>query len=137
MSVREISLTEGKYVITVSALKQSVDEPSAMAPYLGANCIVTATNDDIFITLTFNNHQVITGFQVEKNEKEFVPSIDRHVNMDENIRYEIFQLNQLQTIINARVQYKVEHEGQSFTGDEQLRLQFDHQSLKNLEHIDF
>jgi len=132
-----INVDEGKYVIQVKAMKSSADDPSAMAPYLSNNCIVTNVSGQYFVTLMILEEQIITGFQLKNKADEYINCIEQHRDEEATTRYEIFQLEQLQTIHHARVQYKVNHEGNAFEGDEELRLFFDVESIQHVDDIDF
>src|SRR5699024_2005047 len=137
MDRKPIDLKEGKYVIQVEAMKKSEDETSAMSPYLSNNTILTKLSSQFYVTLMLNEEQTITGLQIKNKHDEYTNSIDQHIDTASNTRYEIFQLDEFQTILNARVQYKVEHDGKTFEGDEELRLVFDAQSSQNVDDIDF
>ncbi|HLR71462.1 MAG TPA: NEAT domain-containing protein [Pseudogracilibacillus sp.] len=137
MDRKPIDLKEGKYVIQVEAMKKSEDETSAMSPYLSNNTILTKLSSQFYVTLMLNEEQTITGLQIKNKHDEYTNSIDQHIDTASNTRYEIFQLDEFQTILNARVQYKVEHDGKTFEGDEELRLVFDAQSIQNVDDIDF
>lgn len=136
MKYKKIPLDEGKYVIQVEALKIDKDEPSAMAPYLSNNSIVTKEAEKTFLTLMLLEEHIITKFQIQIEQDDFITCVNTHKDESSQTRYEIFQLNQLQTIHQARVQYEVEHEGQTFSGDEILRLSFDADSIQDTADLD-
>lgn len=133
MKQTDIDIEEGKYAIGVETLKQDIDEPSAMANYLSKMAIVTRQDNFLTLSLLLQNQKTITGFQVESQTGEWVEAIEKQVDDEMDRRFEMFELAHLTSIINVRVQYEVEHEGQSFEGDEALRLSFDEESLEKLE----
>ena len=133
MSENIIQIEEGKYAIGLQALKKDVDEPSAMANYLSQMAVVTKQESYFTLSLLLQSQQTITGFQIEDEDGAFVEAIERQIDNAMDRRCEMFEMKQLPTILNARVQYEVEHEGKSFSGDEILRLSFMEDSLKPLE----
>lgn len=133
MSENIIQIEEGKYAIGLQALKKDVDEPSAMANYLSQMAVVTKQESYFTLSLLLQSQQTITGFQIEDEDGAFVEAIERQIDNGMDRRYEMFEMKQLPAILNARVQYEVEHEGKSFSGDEILRLSFMEDSLKPLE----
>lgn len=137
MENNSITVDEGKFVVQVQALKQSEDEPSAMAPYISKNSIITNEQGNLFLTLMFTEQHIITGFQIKNNAGEFVSCVNAHIDTKTNARYENFTLDTLQPIHDARVQYKVDYDGSTFEGDETLRLSFDRDSVLNVEKIKF
>lgn len=119
-----INLDQGKYVMRIQALQKDSDEPSVMADYLSESAIVTNEEGSFFLTLMLMEQQVVTGFQVENKE-----AIEKQVNEETNNRFELFELEQLSTILSVRVQYEIEYEGQEIKGDEALRLSIDEESI--------
>src|SRR5690625_1303548 len=128
-----MNLENGKYAISLQALKKNKEETSAMAEYLSNFAVVTKQNENLKLSLLLYNQQIITGLQIENHEGEFTESIAKQVDEEKNWRYEMFELNNLPSNLNARVQYEVEHEGKSFKGDEVLRLSF---ATDNIEKLD-
>lgn len=137
MENKAINVDEGKYVIQVTAMKKAEDEPSAMAPYLSNNSIITNVSGQYFVTLMILEEQIITRFQLKNKTDEYINCIEQHKDKEAATRYEIFQLEEFQTIHDARVQYKVNNNGNVFEGDEELRLFFDANSIQNVDNIDF
>lgn len=137
MKNKKISIDEGKYVVQVKTMKKTEAEPSAMAPYLSNNSIVTKVSGQYFLTLMILEEQIITGFQLKNKADEYVNSMENHRDEESSTRYEIFQLEDFRTIHDARVQYKIDHDGKTFEGDEELRLFFDSDSVQNVDEIDF
>lgn len=137
MENKLIELHDGKYVVEVQAIKKDSTETSAMAPYLANNAIITKEAGQNFVTLVINEEEVVKGLQVKSSDNTFKDSINNQVNQDENIRYEIFHLEQIQTILPARVQYKVNYEGDIIEGDEELRLFINDDTIQNVEDMEF
>lgn len=132
-----IQVGEGKYVIQVETLKKDTDEPSAMANYLSEAAILTNEGGALYATFMFKNHEVVTGFQVKNDAGEFVQATDEQVNEEDNTRFEIFQLGQLTSELHVRVQYEIEHDGQTMKGDEAFRLSFDESSLERVDDLEW
>src|SRR5690625_6287211 len=120
-----IHVEEGRYVIHVRTLQEDKDEPSAMAGYLSESAIITNLNGSLSLTLMLKDHQTITGFQVENQE-----AIEKQVNDETNMRFEMFELDRLPAYLPVRVQYEVEYGGKEIKSDEALRLYFDEASLE-------
>ena len=121
---RTIHVDQGKYTIDVHALKKESAEPSAMAGYLSKTAMVTNQDDSLFLTVTLKKSNMITGFQIEGQDGKKLKAIDKHVNEETGVRYELFQLDELVAPLLAHVQYEAEFEGQKINGDEELRLEF-------------
>lgn len=128
-----INLDEGKYAIGVQTLQKDAEEPSAMANYLSQMAIVTNQDGALTLSLLLQEQKTITGFQVENQTGELVEAIERQVDEEADRRFEMFELEHLSTILNVRVQYEIEHDGQNFKGDEALRLAFDEASIEKLD----
>lgn len=128
-----INLDEGKYAIGVQTLQKDAEEPSAMANYLSQMAIVTNQDGALTLSLLLQEQKTITGFQVENQAGELVEAIERQVDEEADRRFEMFELEHLSTILNVRVQYEIEHDGQNFKGDEALRLAFDEASIEKLD----
>ena len=137
MENKLIELNDGKYVVEVQAIKKDSTETSAMAPYLANNAIITKEAGQNFVTLVINEEEVVKGLQVKSSDNTFKNSINNQVNQDENVRYEIFHLEQIQTILPARVQYKINYEGNIIEGDEELRLFINDDTIQNVEDMEF
>lgn len=128
-----IHIDEGKYAIGVQTLQKESDEPSAMAGYLSHSAIVTKQDGSFTLSVMFKGQKTITGFQVENQAGEFMEAVEMQVNEETDMRFEMFELDLLTAVMNVRVQYEVDHDGQKFKGDEALRLVFDEDSLDKLE----
>lgn len=133
MGKMEIKIEEGKYAIGVETLQKDTDEPSAMANYLSKMAIVTRQDDFLTLSLLLQSQKTIIGFQVENQAGELIEAIEQQVDDEMDRRFEMFELDHLTSIVNVRVQYEVDHEGQKFKGDEALRLQFNEESLEKLD----
>lgn len=132
MNENMIQIQEGKYAIGLQTLKKDADEPSAMANYLSQMAVVTKEDAFFTLSLLLQSQETITGFQIERDENEFVDAIERQVDTEAGRRYEMFEIQALPAILRARVQYEVTHEGKHFTGDEILRLAFKEDSLEKI-----
>ncbi|HZW68257.1 MAG TPA: NEAT domain-containing protein [Pseudogracilibacillus sp.] len=137
MENKTIPIDEGKFVVQVQALKQNKDEASAMAPYISKNSIITNEQGKLFLSLMFTEQDIITGFQIKNKQGEFIPCVNAHTDTETNARYENFSLDALKDFHDARVQYKVNQDGNIFEGDETLRLFFDRDSVLNVNKIKF
>lgn len=135
MEKKLIDLQEGKYIIRMKAVKSDSSAVSAMDPYVANNCVITKTNHQTFITLQIKEHEVVKVLQLIKEDGAYIDSLDQHIDYDSNIRYEIFPVESLQTLISARVQYKVPHGESFFEGDETLRLYFDETTLQSTDEL--
>lgn len=133
MGKTDINIEEGKYAIGVETLQKDTDEPSAMANYLSKIAIVTRQDDILRLSLLLQSQKTITGFQVENQAGELAEAIEKKVDDEMDRRFEMFELEHLPSILNVRVQYEVDHEGQKFKGDEALRLNFNEESLEKLD----
>src|SRR5690625_3156784 len=96
-----IQLDDGKYVVTVQALKKNEDEKSAMAPYLSETAIVTVLEGKTYVTLMLKEQQVVTDFQIALDEEAFISNIDYQINEELNSRYEMFELEELKGTLLA------------------------------------
>ena len=128
-----INIEEGKYAIGVQTLKKDENEASAMANYLSQKAIVTKQDEFFTLSLLLQSQTTITGFQIENEADEFVEATESQIDEETDRRFEMFELEHLPSILNVRVQYEVDHEGQKFKGDEALRLNFNEESLEKLD----
>ena len=137
MENEPIHLNEGKYVIPVEAIKKDSDELSAMAPLLDKNSLITKQSNFLFIALIIRDEHVITGLQLKNESGIWVEAKEKQTDEQSNIRYEVFDIGTLHHMIDARVQYEVEQNGQTFSGDEELRLKLDANELRDVDTIDW
>lgn len=126
------ALTEGKYIINFRVLHKELDQASTMANYIADSAIVTKGADYITITLMLIDSQTILGFQIDDNE-EWVEAINQKVKDEDNRRYELFELSNIDEMMTARVQYELGFEGRIIKGDEEIRLEFDIDGLEAIE----
>src|SRR5690625_550412 len=98
-----IHVEEGRNVIHVRTLQEDKDEPSTMAGYISESSIITNLNGSLSLTVMLKDHQTITGIQVEMQEE-----IEKQVNDEINMLYEMFELDRLHAYLPVRVQYEVE-----------------------------
>src|SRR5690625_7075381 len=73
-----------------------------MQPYLSHHAILTKEKENIFLTLMIQEQKVITGLQVIGETRKAITSFERQVDEESEIRYEIFQLPQLFTLIDRK-----------------------------------
>src|SRR5690625_7877843 len=123
-----IHVEEGRYENHVRTQQEDKDEPSAMAGNLSESAIITNLKGSLSLTLMLKEHQTNTGCQVE-NQK----AIEKQVNDETNMRFEMFELDRLPAYLPVRVQYEVEYGGKEIKGDEALRLYFDEASLEDAD----
>lgn len=133
MVASTIQLENGRYSIQLQTLKKDEDELSAMANYLSQVAVVTKQDDLLVLSLLFQSEQTITGFQIERQDGEFIEAIEKQVDEEMERRSEAFELDALPKNLFARVQYEVEHEENTFKGDEILRLVFAEESLEKVD----
>ncbi|WP_077319532.1 NEAT domain-containing protein [Virgibacillus proomii] len=119
-----IEVDDGNYTIEVAALHAKEDKPSGMSRYIDKTASLSVKDGKTHLTLTLNDHRTITAFQIDGKEP-----VEENINEAENWRKVTYELNQLATILNANVQYKVG----SHKGDQPLRLSFNQNSLKEVE----
>src|SRR5690625_7334259 len=118
MEQKEIKLDEGKFAIGVETLQKDSDEPSAMANYLSKIAIVTRQDGVLRLSLLLQSQTTITGIQAEKQAGELVEAVAKTVDDAMERRFEMIALEHLPSILNVRVQYEVDHEGQTMKGAE-------------------
>src|SRR5699024_2038750 len=83
-----------------------------------------------FLTLTINDHKTVTGFQVD-NAVELIQPTEEKINEAANTRAVTYELDDLLSIIDARVQYTVG----THSGDQPLRLAFNEDSLQAVDEV--
>ncbi|WP_060678786.1 NEAT domain-containing protein [Virgibacillus halodenitrificans] len=127
-----INVDEGKYAITIQAMKKNEDEPSAMANFLSESAIIKNQEGSLSLIITLLDAKTITGFQVENQAGEQIHAFDKQLDEEANTRDETFEIDQLTTSIVARVQYEATYQGQKIQGDEEIRLIFDEESLEKM-----
>lgn len=124
------NLANGKYQVEIDVLKQDVDEASMMGSYLSKVALITKTDEEMTLSLLFQSQDTVKGFQIETSEGTFSEAIDQHIIEEKDYRFELFMINSLPEVLNARVQYEAMHEGKVFKGDEPLRITFDLDSMQ-------
>lgn len=125
------SLAKGKYKIDFKVMHKNQDEASVMANYLATSAIITKETDLLTMTLMLLDHETVLGFQIEI-DGEWVEAINFQVDDEVNRRYELYELTELREMMNARVQYEVEHEERMIKSDEEIRIKFDQNSLESV-----
>lgn len=126
------ALTEGKYIIRLKALHKELDETSEVANYFATTAIITKETNLLTMTLMMVYHETILGLQIE-DEGEWLEATEQTIDEDLNRRYELFELTSLSDIMTARVQYELGFEGRVIKSDEEVRLEFDTDSLEKVE----
>jgi len=116
-----IDLKDGNYTIGFAALHATEEKASAMAKYLDNPAKLSVKGGKYNLTITINDHKTVTGFQVEGEQPAKV-----NPNEAANTREATFELDSLQAMMNAQVQYTVG----AHNGDQPLRLSFDKDSVK-------
>lgn len=118
-------LEDGFYTLKSSYLKEENDENSAMGSYLHDTVFFNVHDDKIEVTITVNEHETVTKFQVEgKNATE--------AKLDGDKRYETFVINNDLSNVNAYVEYQAPFNGDVFKGDADFRISFDEESVKEV-----
>ena len=123
-----LDIVDGDYTIDVEALHAEEDKASGMARYIDKAAYLSVKDGKTLLTLTLTDHKTVTGFQVEKAGKLIQPK-DEKVNEENNTREVTYELDELLSIVNARVQYTVG----THNGDQPLRLAFNKDSLLEKE----
>src|SRR5699024_9916656 len=109
-----IHLDDGYYTINASYLKTDSDESSSMGKYLDGTVFLTVKDGNVLPTITINGNETVTKLQVAgKNAIE--------KNVDGDVRYETFKLGNLNTVLDAYVEYQAG----SYKGDAEFRISFD------------
>ncbi|MBD8004169.1 NEAT domain-containing protein, partial [Bacillus norwichensis] len=115
-----ITPEDGNYTIDLNALHATEDKASGMAKYIEKTGSLAVKGGKTLLTLTLTDHKVVTGFQVEGKQP-----VKEEVDEANNTRSVTYELEQLSTMMNARVQYTVG----AHNGDQPLRLQFNKDSI--------
>lgn len=130
------ALEDGKYVVEIQAIKKDSDETSAMDPYLARHAIISKEAEKTYLTIMIQEANIVTDFKLEDKQGNLVNCLEQKIDEAKNNRYEIFEFYPSTSALQARVQYEVDHEGSTFKGDEQFRLLFDLDSIKNIKDFD-
>ncbi|MFS0645831.1 NEAT domain-containing protein [Siminovitchia sp. 179-K 8D1 HS] len=115
-----ITLEDGNYTIDLEALHAKEDKPSGMARYIDKTASLAVKGGKTLLTLTLTDHKTVTGFQVEGKQP-----VKEEADETKNTRTVTYELDQLTTMMDARVQYTVG----AHNGDQPLRLQFNKDSI--------
>lgn len=124
----EIELKDGHYTIEFQALHAEEDKNSAIERYLNNPTKLSVKDGKVFVTITINDHQTVTGFQLENNGKLIEPT-DIKADESSNTREVTYELDKLLNFVKAQVQYKVGN----YNGNQSLRLAFKEETLQKLE----
>lgn len=125
------TLTEGKYVVDLKTLRKDSDELSVMGNYLAGSAIITKEADFISMTLLILDNQIVLGLQLEGNNG-WEEAEEHRIDDETNRRYELFDLEALSDVINARVQYEYPQEGKIMKADEEFRIVIDQESIESV-----
>jgi len=118
-----IKLDKGYYTIDASYLRDDNDNKSSMANYLESPVFLEVKDGKVFATITISEDETVTKMQVEgKNAVNKV--------VDGKKRHETFELDQLDSIINAYVEYQAPFQGDVFEGNADFRISFDKDSVE-------
>src|SRR5699024_1420538 len=118
-----IKLDKGYYTIDASYLRDDNDNKSSMANYLESPVFLEVKDGKVFATITISEDETVTKMQVEgKNAVNKV--------VDGKKRHETFELDQLDSIINAYVEYQAPFQGDVFEGNANFRISFDKDSVE-------
>lgn len=124
-----IKLEKGYYTINVAYLKNDSDEKSSMGSYLKDSAFLSVKDGKVHVTLTVNDDETVTKLQV--NEKSAVEQ-----KVEDNIRYETFELVDLSSKLDAYVEYQAPYQGEIFEGHADFRVSFDEGSLSKANASD-
>src|SRR5699024_2033668 len=117
-----IKLNDVHYTINASYLKADSDDTSSMGSYLNDSVFLTVKDVKVNATITINEDETVTKLQVDG--KEAVEQV-----VDGEKRYETFELNQLDSLLNAYVEYQAPFQGSIFERSEEhtseLQSRFD------------
>src|SRR5699024_4403676 len=118
-----IDLDKGYYTIDASYLRDDNDNKSSMASYLESPVFLEVKDGKVLVTITISEDETVTKMQVEgKNAVNKV--------VDGKKRHETFELDQLDSIINAYVEYQAPFQGDVFEGNANFRISFDKDSVE-------
>ncbi|MBU5467578.1 NEAT domain-containing protein [Virgibacillus sp. MSJ-26] len=118
-----IKLDKGYYTIDTSYLRDDNDDKSSMASYLESPVFLEVKDGKVLATITISEDETVTKMQVEgKNAVNKV--------VDGKKRHETFELDQLDSIINAYVEYQAPFQGDVFKGNAEFRISFDKDSVE-------
>jgi len=121
-----IPLDNGSYTIDVSYLKVEEDSESAMASYLDSSVSLEVKDGKVYTTFLINDNEAVTKLQVNGNN-----AVDQV--KEGNQREETFEFNQLDSILDAYVEYQAPYQGSTFKGNADFRVSFDADSLVKVE----
>lgn len=121
-----ITLDNGFYTIDVSYLKVEEDSQSAMASYLDSSVSLEVKEGKVYTTFLINDDEAVTKLQVKGNN-----AVEQVI--DGKQRQETFEFNQLDSILNAYVEYQAPYQGSTFKGNADFRVAFDADSLVKVE----
>jgi len=121
------ALKDGAYTIDYKALHEEEDKASSMTRYIETPATLSVKDGKNLVTLTLNNNEQITAFQVEQAGK-FVDTTVVKTDVAANIRVVEFEVADLSTIINSK--FTVFVAAANHVGNYTVRLAFDKESAK-------
>lgn len=124
-----IELDSGHYTIDASYLKSDGDDASAMGRYLDPSIFLDVQDEKVNATITINEDETVTKLQLDG--KDAVESV-----VDGEQRYETFELEQLDSILDAYVEYQAPSKGSVYEGQADFRVSFNTDSLIEADATD-
>src|SRR5699024_9647565 len=112
-----------------SYLKADSDDTSSMGSYLNNSVFLTVKDGKVNATITINEDETVTKLQVDG--KDAVEKV-----VDGEKRYETFELDQLDSLLNAYVEYQAPFQGSVFEGNADFRISFDEGSVTDSQRSD-
>jgi len=122
-----VALKDGVYTIDYKALHEEEDKESSMTKYIEKPATLSVKDGKNLVTMTLNNNEQITAFQVEQAGK-FVDTTVVKTDVAANIRVVEFEVADLSTIINSK--FTVFVAAANHVGNYTVRLAFDKESAK-------
>ena len=122
-------LEDGEYTINFRVLHATKFEKSTMAGYVKAPALLSVKDGKNTVTFTLTDHESIEDFKVEQNGSL---SSAKVVNVNEaaNERDVSFEVDNLNTTVNANVEVHVNMDNLNYTGKYDVRLAFEVNSIE-------
>jgi len=122
-----VALKDGVYTIDYKALHEEEDKASSMTRYIETPATLSVKDGKNLVTLTLNNNEQITAFQVEQAGK-FVDTTVVSTDVEADKRVVEFEVADLSAITNAK--FTVFVAAANHTGNYSVRFAFDKESVK-------
>lgn len=116
------NLEDGFYTIGADYLYIDRDDPSTMGSYLDDSIFLEVKNGKVEVTVTINEDETVTLLQVAGKD-----SIESKVEGEE--RHETFEFDELESILNAYVEYQAPFGDNIFEGDAEFRIVLDENTI--------